>query len=313
MAAHPTGAMQRGRVAVPQMPYFEPSTDPSAKATLLSQQVNEHDHFTFPANRDFWNNFVTQLQQYPGAREPPHYHVDASHTRESVLVNKEFLRRFVSGWEKANPHFVSVTAPSGHAKFQSSEDFWSRFVNIAGQRRRARIDRGELDADDTAVTSSLHPNQPPVRTTEADWADICRSWDEQYRNIPTRQYPSGPPAPALGPPPQDTTPRLMVTASPPPTYPPPSHEPALLGADARREDSALLSHPYSPEQSASVSPRTTRRTEMAAQPAHLDHFHQAQGKQIDELQRMLASMSHQANMNKSNTDEAHKRAEQLRV
>eukprot|EP01065_Artemidia_motanka_P006460 TRINITY_DN13179_c0_g1_i1.p1 TRINITY_DN13179_c0_g1~~TRINITY_DN13179_c0_g1_i1.p1 ORF type:complete len:499 (+),score=146.97 TRINITY_DN13179_c0_g1_i1:57-1553(+) len=169
----------RNGVYVPQMPWFEPSSEPSAKASLLAQTVREGDHFTFPADASFWNNFVTQARLYPGAMEQPHFHVDASHTDESLLVNQEFLRRFVSGWERANPHVVKVITPQGSTTFHSSDEFWNRFVTMAGQRSRERAARGELVTEDTVVQSSMYPGMPPVRTTQRDWLDICQSWEAE--------------------------------------------------------------------------------------------------------------------------------------
>eukprot|EP01059_Diplonema_ambulator_P001353 TRINITY_DN1112_c0_g2_i1.p1 TRINITY_DN1112_c0_g2~~TRINITY_DN1112_c0_g2_i1.p1 ORF type:complete len:248 (+),score=45.44 TRINITY_DN1112_c0_g2_i1:141-884(+) len=173
------GGGSRPGPLIPRMPWFEPSDQPSAKASLLSQ-ATENDPFTFPADDDFWNNFVQEVKRYPGAMNAPHYHVDASHTDESVLVNQEFLRRFVSGWERANPHVVVVSTPHGASTFHSSEEFWNRFVTLAGQRHRMREARGETGLEDTTVTSKMLPtNMAPIKTTEEDWNDICRTWEQE--------------------------------------------------------------------------------------------------------------------------------------
>eukprot|EP01064_Diplonema_japonicum_P034146 TRINITY_DN698_c0_g1_i9.p1 TRINITY_DN698_c0_g1~~TRINITY_DN698_c0_g1_i9.p1 ORF type:complete len:402 (+),score=82.23 TRINITY_DN698_c0_g1_i9:78-1283(+) len=164
---------------IPRMPWFEPSDEPSAKALLLSQAVTESNDVLFPADLDFWSNFVQEVQKYPGAMDPPYFDVDASHTDQSVLVNQEFLRRFVSGWEKANPHVVVVSTPHGASTFHSSEEFWNRFVTMAGQRSRMRAARGELGLEDTTVTSKMLPNMAPIKTTEEDWNDICRTWAQE--------------------------------------------------------------------------------------------------------------------------------------
>eukprot|EP01064_Diplonema_japonicum_P034142 TRINITY_DN698_c0_g1_i5.p1 TRINITY_DN698_c0_g1~~TRINITY_DN698_c0_g1_i5.p1 ORF type:complete len:209 (+),score=55.07 TRINITY_DN698_c0_g1_i5:78-704(+) len=179
---------------IPRMPWFEPSDEPSAKALLLSQAVTESNDVLFPADLDFWSNFVQEVQKYPGAMDPPYFDVDASHTDQSVLVNQEFLRRFVSGWEKANPHVVVVSTPHGASTFHSSEEFWNRFVTMAGQRSRMRAARGELGLEDTTVTSKMLPNMAPIKTTEEDWNDICRTW-EQEKSVGNAAPPPQPPAP----------------------------------------------------------------------------------------------------------------------
>eukprot|EP00756_Hemistasia_phaeocysticola_P040886 Hpha_TRINITY_DN16887_c3_g1::TRINITY_DN16887_c3_g1_i1::g.153472::m.153472 len=187
MAGPPPGveeASWRNGVYVPQMPWFEPSTEPSAKASMLSQTVHEGDQFSFPADRDFWDNFVTQARLYPGAMDPPHFHVDASHTDESLLVNQEFLRRFVSGWERANPHVVRVQGPAGSTTLHASEEFWNRFVTLAGQRSRERAVRGEFVVEDMLISSGMYPSMPPIKTTQRDWIDICQSWEADKGLIP---------------------------------------------------------------------------------------------------------------------------------
>eukprot|EP01065_Artemidia_motanka_P016033 TRINITY_DN1976_c0_g1_i1.p1 TRINITY_DN1976_c0_g1~~TRINITY_DN1976_c0_g1_i1.p1 ORF type:complete len:607 (+),score=124.15 TRINITY_DN1976_c0_g1_i1:204-1823(+) len=154
---------------------------------MLSETVKDGDHFSFPADRDFWNNFVTQVRLYPGAMDAPHFHVDASHTDESVLVNQEFLRRFVSGWETANPHVVKVSTPEGSTSFHASEEFWNRFVSIAGQRSRERAARGEVVDENTVVQSGRYPGSAPVRTTAADWRDICQTWEVEKGVTPEQK------------------------------------------------------------------------------------------------------------------------------
>ena len=175
-------------IILPPQPAFQPATDDAAKASMLSQAVTENDHFSFPADRDFWNNFVTQVRMYPGAMNHPQFHVDASHTDESVLVNQEFMRRFVAGWQNANPHVVTINSPQGQATFHSSEDFWSGFVMLAGERSRARAARGEGGLEDYTVASSRHPNQPPIRTTAADWNEYCHDWDAKLQQPPQEQF-----------------------------------------------------------------------------------------------------------------------------
>ena len=191
---------------------------------MLSQAVSDTDHFSFPADRDFWHNFVTQVRMYPGAMDPPHFHVDASHTDESVLVNQEFMRRFVAGWQQANPHKVTINTPGGQATFHGSDEFWNGFVLMAGQRGRARAARGEAGMEDTTVHSSLYPGQPPVRTTEADWNDYVQQWDKDASNAANQQPPPPQPQPQ---PTYQPAPASMAPAPAPMVSAPPQPDPML--------------------------------------------------------------------------------------
>eukprot|EP01062_Namystynia_karyoxenos_P047764 TRINITY_DN3615_c0_g1_i5.p1 TRINITY_DN3615_c0_g1~~TRINITY_DN3615_c0_g1_i5.p1 ORF type:complete len:560 (+),score=206.82 TRINITY_DN3615_c0_g1_i5:98-1681(+) len=159
---------------VPQMPQYQPASDAMDRASMLSQTVRDGDTFSFPADRDFWNNLVTQVRLYPGAMDPPHFHVDATHTAESLIVNQEFLRRFVAGWERANPHAVKLSGPQGTTTFHASEEFWNRFVDLNEQRARDRAMRGEHVQQDMLVQTGQYP---AVQTTTQDWQEICRLWE----------------------------------------------------------------------------------------------------------------------------------------
>eukprot|EP01065_Artemidia_motanka_P017362 TRINITY_DN20833_c0_g1_i1.p1 TRINITY_DN20833_c0_g1~~TRINITY_DN20833_c0_g1_i1.p1 ORF type:complete len:469 (+),score=138.73 TRINITY_DN20833_c0_g1_i1:1017-2423(+) len=163
------------------MPWFEPSAEPSARAAFLEAVVQTGDEFSFPADRDFWDNFVTQVRLYPGAGDPPHFHVDASHTDDSVVVQQEFMRRFVSGWEQANPHVVTVTSPSGVRQFHASDQFWSCFMQSAAERSRRG---GGGGGGDLVVRSQLHPDMPPVLTTGAEWRTFCDKWEREQGVTP---------------------------------------------------------------------------------------------------------------------------------
>eukprot|EP01060_Flectonema_neradi_P033375 TRINITY_DN5594_c0_g1_i4.p1 TRINITY_DN5594_c0_g1~~TRINITY_DN5594_c0_g1_i4.p1 ORF type:complete len:533 (+),score=102.78 TRINITY_DN5594_c0_g1_i4:52-1650(+) len=256
----------------PQMPWFEPSTEPSAKASFLSQTMSADEHCTFPADRDFWNNFVTQVNVYPGAMDPPQYHVDASHTNESVLVNQEFLRRFVSGWERANPHVVTLSGPMGTTQVHTSEEFWNRFVTLAGQRSRVRAANGELGLEDVTVESSLLPMNP-VKTTQGDWNEICQSWEQEKG---TAGGGGGQPPPNFSAPP----PQQQVVQQPPPQpvviqhqQPQPIYDDGLLQQQNVQLDS--------------------QRQQLTSQNTQLEN----QRRQIEELRSQLGQVTHQSSLN----------------
>eukprot|EP01065_Artemidia_motanka_P036740 TRINITY_DN4473_c0_g1_i1.p1 TRINITY_DN4473_c0_g1~~TRINITY_DN4473_c0_g1_i1.p1 ORF type:complete len:547 (+),score=150.56 TRINITY_DN4473_c0_g1_i1:181-1821(+) len=195
-AQYPVSQGQAQAPYVPQMRQYQPAQDPGDRASMLSQSVHDGDTFSFPADRDFWNNLTTQVRLYPGAMDPPHFHVDATHTDESIILNQEFLRRFVAGWERANPHSVKLSGPQGGTTFHASEEFWNRFVNLAEQRARERASRGETVQNDIWVQSGQFA---PVQTNQQDWRECCAAWEAdqaQSRHREMMQPPPAAPAPA---------------------------------------------------------------------------------------------------------------------
>eukprot|EP01060_Flectonema_neradi_P016179 TRINITY_DN22764_c0_g1_i1.p1 TRINITY_DN22764_c0_g1~~TRINITY_DN22764_c0_g1_i1.p1 ORF type:complete len:253 (+),score=47.04 TRINITY_DN22764_c0_g1_i1:25-783(+) len=169
-------ASANGFLHAPRMP------DPS----MLSSAVSEV--CSFPADRGFWDNFISQVKTYPGAMDPPQYQVDASHTNECVLVNQEFLRRFLSGWERANPHLLTLSGPTGTIHVHTSEVFWNRFVTFADQRSSERAANGELRLEDVTVESSLLPMNP-LKTTTFDWNEFCLTWEQEEGTGPRPPQP----------------------------------------------------------------------------------------------------------------------------
>ena len=258
--------------------------------------MTSDEHCTFPADRDFWNNFVTQVNMYPGAMDPPQYHVDASHTNESVLVNQEFLRRFVSGWEKANPHVVTLSGPMGTSQMHTSEEFWNRFVTLAGQRSRVRAANGELGMEDVTVESSLLPMNP-IKTTQGDWNDICQSW-EQEKSL-TGGGSAQPPPQSFALPPQ-------------PIQQPPPQQPVIMQQQVPSYDNELLH-----QQNTQLD---TQRQQLSSQTGQLEN----QRRQIEELRMQLGQVTHQSSLNntaiadelrraQSEASRYQQEAEQLRV
>eukprot|EP01062_Namystynia_karyoxenos_P000997 TRINITY_DN10353_c0_g2_i2.p1 TRINITY_DN10353_c0_g2~~TRINITY_DN10353_c0_g2_i2.p1 ORF type:complete len:807 (+),score=150.58 TRINITY_DN10353_c0_g2_i2:98-2518(+) len=161
---------------VPSMPWFEPSADPSAQGALLEQAASEgRPEFSFPADRAFWDNFVAQVGLYPGASDPPRFDVAASHCSKRLMVNRDFLKRFVSGWERANPHLVTVTGPRGVQTFHASDEFWQRFMQQAGGPNGPR---GSGRSEELlTVSSQLHP--APVASSLTQWRQFCADWERE--------------------------------------------------------------------------------------------------------------------------------------
>eukprot|EP00755_Sulcionema_specki_P014060 Sspe_Gene.55675::Locus_30617_Transcript_1_1_Confidence_1.000_Length_1266::g.55675::m.55675 len=140
--------------------------------------------FEFRMHHDGWNSLITLWNTYPGAKDPPVFHITASGSNEELLVNQEFMWRFMKGYEKANPHVVRVKTPNGMITLHTSEEFWNRFVTLATQWSQERHARGEYNRENTTVVSSMMPGMEPIRTTLEDWENICRSWEREKRITP---------------------------------------------------------------------------------------------------------------------------------
>eukprot|EP01062_Namystynia_karyoxenos_P037010 TRINITY_DN2695_c2_g1_i1.p1 TRINITY_DN2695_c2_g1~~TRINITY_DN2695_c2_g1_i1.p1 ORF type:complete len:393 (+),score=122.50 TRINITY_DN2695_c2_g1_i1:102-1280(+) len=95
------------------------------KKKQQQQQVEEEQELiSFPADTRFWKELVHQVRMYPGAQRGPHYHIDCDKLGQAMLINRAFLRRFVAGWEKRNPHIVSRQTTYGDQTWHSSQEFW---------------------------------------------------------------------------------------------------------------------------------------------------------------------------------------------
>lgn len=90
--------------------------------------LDEGDSFSFPADRDFWVSLAEKIRTYPGASEPPHFDIGANHTSERLLVNQEFLRRFVAGWGQLNPHQVRTETRTSGLQTYNSDTFWEGYA-----------------------------------------------------------------------------------------------------------------------------------------------------------------------------------------
>eukprot|EP01064_Diplonema_japonicum_P034138 TRINITY_DN698_c0_g1_i10.p1 TRINITY_DN698_c0_g1~~TRINITY_DN698_c0_g1_i10.p1 ORF type:complete len:295 (+),score=51.14 TRINITY_DN698_c0_g1_i10:578-1462(+) len=85
---------------------------PSPSAPPRPEFAKDTAHAAFPVDRRFWSSLMQEMRKYPGAKDPPHYQVDASHTDVAVHVNQEFLKCFMAGWEKREEsHVLSPPVP----------------------------------------------------------------------------------------------------------------------------------------------------------------------------------------------------------
>eukprot|EP01065_Artemidia_motanka_P008608 TRINITY_DN14346_c0_g1_i2.p1 TRINITY_DN14346_c0_g1~~TRINITY_DN14346_c0_g1_i2.p1 ORF type:complete len:380 (+),score=116.73 TRINITY_DN14346_c0_g1_i2:740-1879(+) len=167
------------------MTYFEPAhsgadADKLWDAARNSALGSSAQKFTFPADTTFWDNFQQQVQLYSGAQDAPVFEVSASHDARSLLVNREFMRGFVKGWEEQNPHTVTVFYPGGEQQFHVSQEFWDGVVGRLADKARERDEtgaarpRGALE-----IVSSMHPDAAPIVADPDDWDQACAQWEDE--------------------------------------------------------------------------------------------------------------------------------------
>ena len=104
--------------------------------------------YSFPADSKLWKELLEASRVYPGAMRAPHYHVDCPNIREGILINQLFLKEFVSGWERKNPHVVcEQDFANGDTKYRGSVDFWLENEGAGREHRdfdvKARENRDE--------------------------------------------------------------------------------------------------------------------------------------------------------------------------
>eukprot|EP01065_Artemidia_motanka_P035805 TRINITY_DN43692_c0_g1_i1.p1 TRINITY_DN43692_c0_g1~~TRINITY_DN43692_c0_g1_i1.p1 ORF type:complete len:498 (+),score=126.98 TRINITY_DN43692_c0_g1_i1:72-1496(+) len=156
------------------MPLFEPSHNPAdmvlQQAALFEPNAGAQEVVKFPADEGFWDNFTTQVQLNDAASNGATWDVSASHDPRTYAVNQDWLWAFVGGWQKKNPHYVTVQGPDGEqTKFCASEEFWSEIS-------KALPARSGGGTGDLIIQSDQRPNQP-IRTTEAEWDRVVDRWE----------------------------------------------------------------------------------------------------------------------------------------
>eukprot|EP01059_Diplonema_ambulator_P002682 TRINITY_DN12318_c0_g1_i4.p1 TRINITY_DN12318_c0_g1~~TRINITY_DN12318_c0_g1_i4.p1 ORF type:complete len:284 (+),score=59.18 TRINITY_DN12318_c0_g1_i4:60-854(+) len=137
-----------------------------AKSTF-STDGSEIRKFTFPADVDFWNNFVEAVKAVP--QSPPLFVVSPSHSDEKQMVNQQYMRGYVREWEEANPHTVTVQTADGEVTFHASSAFWDQV------QRMRRAHPGQAGA--IQVQSNL--DGVPVHTTAEEWNETCNKWEAE--------------------------------------------------------------------------------------------------------------------------------------
>eukprot|EP01062_Namystynia_karyoxenos_P054437 TRINITY_DN4483_c0_g1_i1.p1 TRINITY_DN4483_c0_g1~~TRINITY_DN4483_c0_g1_i1.p1 ORF type:complete len:615 (+),score=166.84 TRINITY_DN4483_c0_g1_i1:72-1916(+) len=172
---------------VPAMPLFEPSCDPDA-ARLLAEAARRlppeagAGGADFPSCTDevFWANFVSELRLSPEASEPPQLEVVASHDAQPQFANVNWIRKFVAGWEAANPHTVAVRgADGGEARFRASERFWRE---AAG---RLRLEPSPSLAEAPVhIRSDQRPGEPALVVSAAAWRECVERWERDTHSTP---------------------------------------------------------------------------------------------------------------------------------
>eukprot|EP01065_Artemidia_motanka_P030867 TRINITY_DN3700_c3_g1_i1.p1 TRINITY_DN3700_c3_g1~~TRINITY_DN3700_c3_g1_i1.p1 ORF type:complete len:1000 (+),score=398.85 TRINITY_DN3700_c3_g1_i1:53-3001(+) len=170
---HDAPPTRAGRPRMPGMPLFDPAGSSDAQR-LLEQGRGELEPladgatFQFPADEAFWANLLQQADKSEVSRRPPLLQVTASHEEgRKHLLNVEWTRSFVSGWERTNPHVVTIQTPEGSAIFRSSDEFWKEYAQklppaVEGEPA-VHIAAGEAGA---------------LATTVKAWNDVCDKWEE---------------------------------------------------------------------------------------------------------------------------------------
>eukprot|EP01064_Diplonema_japonicum_P011914 TRINITY_DN19374_c0_g1_i1.p1 TRINITY_DN19374_c0_g1~~TRINITY_DN19374_c0_g1_i1.p1 ORF type:complete len:613 (+),score=98.01 TRINITY_DN19374_c0_g1_i1:45-1883(+) len=162
--------------AIPPMPFFEPSHDNKACA-LFKQELQEHveGKFTgasFPADRNFWANFQQQVRLGgPKAIASPHYVTRASHDPDTIVkVNQGFMGAFIDGWEKMNPHTVTVYSNDGKKRtFHASKGFWASLD--------AKLGQNTPSADRVLRVASDREPEKQILASREEWNRVCAEWE----------------------------------------------------------------------------------------------------------------------------------------
>lgn len=95
----------------------------------------------------------------PGARQPPLFIVEDTGLSHPLLINQQFLCRYVLAWGRAHPHMLWVHERERHilvARCRASDDFWG-FLCERGPRLQTQMGGGRL-----------------VQTVGADGQPVCR-------------------------------------------------------------------------------------------------------------------------------------------
>eukprot|EP00756_Hemistasia_phaeocysticola_P029066 Hpha_TRINITY_DN16207_c0_g6::TRINITY_DN16207_c0_g6_i1::g.16428::m.16428 len=164
-----------GCLRAPGMPLFEPSHDQAASDVLRmaaeKAQIGDGQQYHFPADVQFWDNFLAQMGLHAGARTPPLFVVCASHDPNQYHVNRQWMNGFVRAWEEQNPHVVTVTGPTGITNFYASEEFWNMLEN-----QLPDDGGGQAAGAEYVVKSSVFPSRA-LRTTPDQWKKVVDNWE----------------------------------------------------------------------------------------------------------------------------------------
>ena len=155
----------------PSMPMYSPT--PSHVAEQVRGITDSATEFNFTADEGYWEDLLTQAQIDPGSREPPAAtRVWASHENgKSHYMNFKWLRAYTAGWERANPHVVSITHSGGEIEFRSSAEFWHNIVERLPTNTQPTASNPRI-----TIKSELIPGRTFV-TTQNEWNAACSAWE----------------------------------------------------------------------------------------------------------------------------------------
>eukprot|EP01064_Diplonema_japonicum_P029573 TRINITY_DN481_c2_g2_i1.p1 TRINITY_DN481_c2_g2~~TRINITY_DN481_c2_g2_i1.p1 ORF type:complete len:353 (+),score=68.12 TRINITY_DN481_c2_g2_i1:74-1132(+) len=169
-------------VVVPSMPPFLPFLYLHQSRLMIKQREKNtalglsEKEFVVPADTDFWMFFRLSTQLCDYSDDPPYYLVTASHTGESIRVNKDFLFSYTEAWKEANRHVITVTPTRGcggdEVSFRAAPAFWEFIVHDL--RRHLPHDSYTLRVSSSCASGSLN-------TTPVEWNNIVENWERQQR------------------------------------------------------------------------------------------------------------------------------------
>jgi len=173
-----TGATQstpgKSGILIPSM-YTLNLTNFIHSDAIKTFQVPEDERLSFPPHKQFWEACSAVCKVMPESTRPPHFVINATNTKETIIVNQSFCRRFVAWWEQVLPHVVKIHGPNGSRTFCSSEEFWTHAVLTLADSGVA-----ENDASSFTISSSRAPCQT-LRATPLQWENAISQWDSRRK------------------------------------------------------------------------------------------------------------------------------------
>lgn len=167
----------RRHLIKPHMPDYIPWALGSLDAP--KQLHLPHTAFSFLANKDLWLNLVRVAAAPTHVRVPPVFALSSSHSADTILVGRDFLRDFLTGWRQHNCHYIIVTYAKENESigFYATADFW-RFVGRESDLLilQSQQTAGGVAVDPESVAAQCDHAGEVVRTTLKHWNELVEKW-----------------------------------------------------------------------------------------------------------------------------------------